>query len=138
MRGAKARVGDVVQLALPDGTFAYGRVLHEGVAFYRHRSSEPGRPPIGSRDYEFVVGVHDAAVAQWPVVGTDPGANPDDDWGPRMSVRDPITGRVQIYQRGHLRPATEVEVVGLEPVASWDTHHIIDRLTGKKNWLPGR
>jgi len=29
------------------------------VAFYKGRSDDPARPPIGDREFEFVVGVYD-------------------------------------------------------------------------------
>src|ERR1035437_77388 len=52
MGRTRAKVGDVVQVVLPDGTHAYGRVLRQAsVAFSRARTVEPRSPPIGSRDY---------------------------------------------------------------------------------------
>lgn len=54
----KPDVGDVLQFALPDGNFAYGRMLHgASVAFYREVTATTATPPIGSRDYQFIVGV---------------------------------------------------------------------------------
>lgn len=54
------QVGDVIQVALSTGRYAYGRVLRDAsVAFYSETTAEPGLPPIGSRDYQFVVGVYD-------------------------------------------------------------------------------
>jgi hypothetical protein len=38
MTRRRPQLGEVLQVALPDGTFAYGRVLRDGIAFYRaHR-----------------------------------------------------------------------------------------------------
>jgi len=130
----RPNISDVVQVALPDGSYAYGRVLRDAVAFYRQRSKEPGQPPIGSRDFEFIVGVHNDALSQWPVVARDPSADAQEDWPPAMMIRDPITNRVEIYERGHIRPSTEQEVFGLEPVAAWDSHHVVDRLLGSTKW----
>lgn len=39
------RVGDVVQIPLPDGCYAYDRVLRDAsVAFHRSTSQKPGPP----------------------------------------------------------------------------------------------
>jgi hypothetical protein len=67
----KPNIGDVLQFDLPDGTYAYGRVLRDAcVAFYRRRSTEPGMPPLGDRDFEFTVGVYEDVVAGHRVVAT--------------------------------------------------------------------
>jgi hypothetical protein len=129
----KPKVGDVVQIRLPSDCYAYGRVLRDAsVAFYRETTVEPGQPPIGSRDYQFVVGVYDDVLKsnEVPVVGHDPSASPDDDWPPPNCVRDPISGATKIYHRGVMRPASSEESEGLEPAAVWDLHHLIDRLMG--------
>jgi hypothetical protein len=130
-------------VTLPTGRYAYGRVLRDAsVAFYRTTTTEPGLPPIGTRDYQFVVGVYDD-VPGWdgaPVVGHDPSQGPEDDWPPPHSVRDPISGAMSIYHHGHMRPATPEETEGLEPAAVWDLHHLIDRLTGSRSakyWFGG-
>ena len=60
MSSRRPRVGAVIQLTLPSGRYAYGRVLRDAnVAFYSETTTEPGLPPVGSRDYQFVVGVYD-------------------------------------------------------------------------------
>jgi hypothetical protein len=135
VKARRPAIGDVIQIALPDDTFAYGRVLHDAsVAFYRQRSRQPGAPPVGSRDYEFVVGVYDDVLRSRAVqvVAHDPNHDEEDDWPPPHSIRDRLTGGFRIYQHGEMRPATEKEVKGLEPAAVWDLHHLIARLcTGK-------
>jgi hypothetical protein len=60
----------------------------------------------------------------------DPSQSPEDDWPPPSCVRDPISGAMQIYHHGHMRPATPAECEGLEPAAVWDFHHLVDRLMG--------
>lgn len=129
----RPKVGDVVQVALPDGTFAYGRVLREGVGFYRTRTNTPGAPPIGSRDYEFVVSVFDDAFRGWPVVGQDPIAEGEDEWAPPSYIEDVISGEFRIYHRGAMRSASKDEVRGLDPQAIYASHSVVDRLvTGKR------
>ncbi|WP_353810498.1 Imm26 family immunity protein [Agromyces sp. SYSU T00194] len=139
MRSRRPKLGSVVQISLPDGRYAYGRVLRDGaVAFYRRTSDEPGVPPIGDRDYQFVVGVSNDTLRSddVPVVGFDPGVSEEDEWPPPQVVRDPIDGSVQRYERGVLRPATEAEVAGLEPVAAWALVHLLPRLvTGENPWF---
>ncbi|MGH1564317.1 hypothetical protein [Mumia sp. DW29H23] len=120
-----------MQLSLPDGTYAYGRVLKDtAVAFYETRTSTPGHPPVGERRFNFVVGVFDDVLGSedTPVVGTYPSTRPDDDWPPSFRVDDPISGSVSIYERGSIRDATPQEASGLEPAAVWDLEELIDRL----------
>ena len=131
MRRRRPRVGDVVQFSLPDGRYAYARVLGDAAAaFYAETSDGPGQPPIGSREYQFVVGIYDDVLRSddVPVVGHDPSLDPDDEWPPPMSVTDPITRSVRVYERGIIRPARYEELSGLEPAAVWDLHHVIERL----------
>jgi hypothetical protein len=137
MSRRKPQVGDVIQLTLPSGRYAYGRVLRDAsVAFYSETTAEPGLPPLGSRDYQFVVGVYDDVLtsAGVAVVGHDPSQAPEDDWPPPNSIRDPISGAMRIYHHGHMRAVTPGESEGLEPAAVWDFHHLIDRLMGVRQW----
>lgn len=135
MRRNRPKVGDVIQVTLPSGRYAYGRILNEGqVAFYRTTTSKPSEPPIGSRDYRFIVGVYKDVVATLPLVGHDPSNSGEDDWPPAGVVRDPITKQPKLYHKGVMRPATEDEVRGLEPIAAWDLHHVVDRLLGSSKW----
>ena len=77
----RKQLGDVYELALGDGSFAYGRIYRDAaVAFYRARSPAPGQPPIGSRDFEFTVGVYNRDIASMRWVGRDPFAPGEDDW----------------------------------------------------------
>lgn len=127
-RKVKPKVGDVVEILLPRGGVAWGRVLRDAsIAVYR---SEAGAhsPPTGSRDYQFVVGIYDDALKTLPVVGKDPSASPEEDWPPPYCVTDKITGSKRIYHHGETRPADPAECEGLEPAAVWDLHHIVDRI----------
>jgi hypothetical protein len=133
--GPRPAVGDIVEIALPDGTFAYGRVLKDAsVAFYRERSTARRQPPIGSRDFEFIVGVYDADLRRWPVVGHDPSATDDEDWPPPKQIEDVISGTHQIYDHGEIRLAIGDEWQGLERAAVWNERHVVDRLLGDHHW----
>jgi hypothetical protein len=133
MRRTRPTVGDVVQFSLPDGTYAYGRVLRDtSVAFYRTTTRRPGEPPIGSRDYQFVVGVYNHVLKSEavPVVGHDPSIDDDDEWPPPYSVTDHMTGRIKLYKKGILLNGSADETRGLDPAAVWDLNHVVDRLMG--------
>jgi hypothetical protein len=137
MNRRKPQVGDVIQVTLPSGRYAYGRVLRDAsVAFYRKTTAEPGVPPVGSRDYQFVVGVYDDVLTSEDVsvVGHDPSQDHEDDWPPPSSIRDPISGAMRIYHHGQMRDATTEETKGLEPAAVWDLNHLTDRLMGIRKW----
>lgn len=127
-------VGDVVQIQLPSGKYAYGRILKDAqVAFYAATTDQPAQPPIGDRDFVFTVGVYDDVVRSrdTPVVGHDPSLTEEEDWPPPACVKDPLTGTYQIYHKGILRDSSEQECVGLEPAAAWDRHHIVNRLMNR-------
>lgn len=130
MRRKSPSLGDVIQLSLPDGRYAYGRVLNDGfVAFYAGTSDTPATPPIGSRDYQFVVGVYADVLRRddVPVVGTDLGIE-GDQWPPEFKIVDILSGEHQIYSRGAIRNSTKAEAEDLEPVAAWGLDHILNRL----------
>ncbi len=123
----------MIQIELPTGRYAYGRVLRDAsVAVYETTADDPARPPIGSRAYTFVVGVYEDVLKSpsCPVVGHDPSRDPDDDWPPPFCVRDPLTGARQVYHRGAMREGAIDECEGLEPAAVWDLHHLVDRIMG--------
>ncbi len=125
----KRHPGDVVEVPLPRGRFAYGRVYRDAsVGFYRTRTAEPGQPPIGSRDFVFVVGVYDRELQTLRVVGLDPFASAEDEWPPPTSIRDVITGGYSIYQHGTIRPSTAREAAHLEPAAVWGIDDLQARL----------
>jgi hypothetical protein len=130
----KPKPGDVLEVALPDSTYAYGRVLIETVAFYRTRTRQSDEPPLGSRDYEFVVGVADDALTTWRTVGRDPVGAGDDGWAPPRHVEDPMRfGTFQIYHRGTLRQASTDEVRGLDPLTTYGADDVVTRLmTGRR------
>jgi hypothetical protein len=127
-KSAKPRVGDVVAIALPSGGRAYARVLRDAsIAVYRGGTDASG-PPIGSRDYQFVVGIYEDTLRKLPVVGRDPSANEAEDWPPPHRITSRVPGPPRIYHRGEIRPAVADEAHGLEVAAVWELEHIIERL----------
>ena len=125
------KVGDVFQIELPDGRYAYGRVYKDAaVGIYRRLTDAPRQPPIGSRDFMFIVGMYEDILTsgQCPVVGHDPFGDTESSWPPPNYIRDQISGEYSIYHEGEIRDATEAECRGLEEAAVWDLHHIIERI----------
>ena len=123
--------GTVIEIALPNGRFAYGRVYRDAsLAIYRATSDEPGQPPLGTRDYRFLVGadqdVFQASAVR--IVGRDDFEGGEDGWPPAMRVRDPINGSYRIYERGEMRQSSVDDAAHLEPAAVWSLNHIIDRI----------
>lgn len=132
-RNEKPGVGDVVEIALPSGEYAYGRVLKDAsVAIYGVITVDPGDPPVGHRDYQFVVGIYEDALRRLPVVARDGRLNEDDDWPPPCSVTDAITGEKRVYHRGEMRSVQSREADNLEPAAVWELEHIIERIEASR------
>jgi hypothetical protein len=53
------RVGDIFEIRLPDGRFAYGKVFRDAsVGIYETVFDSPARPSIGS-SFAFVVGLYE-------------------------------------------------------------------------------
>ena len=132
MAKRKAVPGDVCELALGDGRFAYGRVLREAsIAVYRSTTETSNAPPLGERDFLFTVRVYDdvPGSAECPVVGQDPFDDEDQARPPPYKVVDPINGRIRIYYRGELQdPKDPIGAEQLEKAAVWDLHHLVDRI----------
>ncbi len=132
MSKRKAVPGDVCELPLGDGRFAYGRVLNDAsIAVYRSISRRPHAPPIGEREFLFTIGVYDdvPGSAAAPVVGHDPFSSEDEAWPPAYKVVDPITGRVRVYHRGEIQEADDPSAASeLEKAAAWDLNHIVERI----------
>ncbi|MFI5429651.1 Imm26 family immunity protein [Aeromicrobium sp. UC242_57] len=134
MTRRRRKVGDVYQFQLSEGRYAYGRVLEDAcVAFYREITASPAEPPIGSRDYQFVVGVYRHVFRADGVtfVGHDKSRDETDDWPPPMKITDPLTGSLSIYERGQIRPAGTENCDELEPAGVWDLPQLLSRLEGQ-------
>ncbi len=126
---SKRHLGDVVEVPLPRGRFAYGRVYRDAsIGFYRARTTDPNSPPIGSRDFAFFVGVDDQSFKHLQVVGSDPFGPGEEDWPPPASIRDVISGEYSIYDHGSIRPSTIDEAAHLEPAAVWSLGELQERL----------
>jgi Immunity protein 26 len=131
MARRRLRAGDVFQIPLPDGRYAYGRLYDDAsVGIYRLITESPLHPPIGSRDFLFTVGLYRDILenGRWEIIGRDPFAPDESRWPPPYFVRDLISGQYQIYHRGLFRPAEFGDIEGLEEAAVYDSDHIVDRI----------
>jgi Immunity protein 26 len=73
-RRVQRRVGDIFQIDLPDGRFAYGKVFRDAsIGIYQRVFDSPVFPPIDS-PFVFVVGLYDDILksGMWPIVGSEP------------------------------------------------------------------
>jgi hypothetical protein len=133
----KPKVGDIFQIALPDGRFAYGKVFRDAsVGIYQKTFDSPVTTPIES-GFAFTVGHYDDILKSgvWPIIGHEPFASAEEEWPPPHFIKDIITGDYSIYNKGVIRSSTEDECRGLEPAAVWDSDHVINRLMGGEQLL---
>src|ERR1700752_2197022 len=133
----KPRVGDIFQIELPDGRFAYGKVFRDAcVGIYHRIFDAPTYPRIDS-SFAFVVGLYDDILksGMWPIVGNEPFNSSDDEWPPPMQIKDIISGVYSLYHKGQIRSATEVECESLETAAVWEADLVIDRIMGGTKYL---
>jgi hypothetical protein len=135
----KWTVGDIVEVGLGGGEWAFGRVLKKPLmAFYNLKAAQP--PPIESivaAPVAFKVWVMNYAITDgdWSVIGHAP-LTSDLEEAPAFFKRDPISHKLSIYfGRGIERPASLKEVEGLECAAVWEPEHVADRL---KDFFAGR
>jgi hypothetical protein len=120
----------------PNGRFAFGRVLHEGVVgVYLETSSDSDAVPERTDRYRFAVGVYRDVLTsgEWPVVAHLE-AEANDDWPPPLAVVDVLGGPSRVYERGVVRePRVDEDPDSFEPVAAWDRHHVIERIIGTRH-----
>ncbi len=137
MKRIKVKLGDVFQINLPNGKYAYGRVYKDAtVGIYNKITDKPLNPPIGFRDFMFFVGLYSDILkkGKWEIIGNDPFLNEEEAWPPKKFIYDVINKAYSIYFRGQIIPANKEECVGLESASVWDLHHVIDRIMGDNKW----
>ena len=100
----KPRVGDIFEVPLPNGRFAYGKVFRDAsVGIYETVFDAPERPPIKSA-FSFVVGLYEYILADgvWPIVGHEPFDSTDAEWPPPYFINDAISGDYSRYPKASL------------------------------------
>ncbi len=130
----RRKIGDVYAIPLPDGTYAFGRVLLESsVALYKHRGKNINDLPQ-TEDYEFVVGCYKDCFKEWTFIENRPFDSEDEARPPLYQMKDIGTENYKIYDFGNIRPATKEECAGLEVCAAWAHIHLVKRLIGSEDW----
>ena len=131
------RVGDIFQIVLPNGKFAYGKVFRDAsVGIYQRIFDSSKHPPIDS-PFAFIVGLYDDILTsgKWPIVGYEPFSSSESEWPPPMRIKDPISGEYSLYHKGLIRPSTKSECESLETAAVWDADDVIDRIMSTMKYL---
>ena len=111
----KTKPGDVVQISLPDGRWAYARLAPTTkfaiLQVYAAISNQPSQPPIGQREFMFAAAGMDYQIeyGMFPVVGYDPWTEGEQE--PRFFLGEYPAFR--IVENGSERPASAVECIGL-------------------------
>lgn len=136
MKRQRVKLGNVHQIPLPNGKYAYGRVLKDAsIAIYKEISNSPNMIP-STEDYAFIVGVYRDVLTsgEWPIVGRRPFENAEEAWPPPNCIIDSISGEYSVYYKGEIRPGSKEECEDLEVAAVWEAEHIIDRIMGSDKW----
>lgn len=131
-------VGSFVAIPL-NGGFGFGRVAREArIACYDLKA--PTILPIAQikeAQVLFVVGVHFDAYAsdRWQIIGKEP-LEPSLAQPVKFFRQDVVTGEIDIYIEGKFQPYAGEDLSKLERLASWDEHHVEDRLRNHFAGLP--
>ena len=135
-RRKRIKLGDIYAIPLTDGKYAFGRVFKEtSIAIYKYIGDSEFDTP-NSEEYLFTVGVYKDVLQDgiWKVIENRPFNNEEEAWPPLECVIDKLNGSYSIYHKGEFIPSTKEKCEGLEEVAAWDSHHIIDRIMGEDKW----
>jgi hypothetical protein len=128
----KRVVGDVIEIPIADGFYAYAITLSEATyGFYDLRvKKRPSLALITSCTILFRVAVMDSAVTKgrWVVVGHSK-LSPEQEVLPPKFIQDPIKkDQFSIYENGKIRPASRDECFGLSRASVWSPEHVEERL----------
>jgi Immunity protein 26 len=132
----QVRVGNIHAIPLPDGRFAFCRVLKDAsIGVYGAIADSKDVPPHPETQYLFAVPAFRDVLrsGEWPLIARVPFEKDDDAWPPPMMVRDIISGRYSIYHKGKMRPASAKECKGLERAAIWRKEQILDRIAKERH-----
>ncbi len=135
-RKRRLRLGDIYEIALPNGKKAYGRLYKEyTLAIYDQICDDISELPEDS-NYRFFVGVYKDLLQDgvWPVVGNRGFGSDDEAWPPPQCVVDAITMIGSLYYKGIITPCSYEECKDLEVVSAWDRNHVVDRIMGNDIW----
>lgn len=132
----RIRLGNIYEIALPNGKKAYGRLFKEyTLAIYNKICDNVNELPE-ENDYRFFVGVYKDLLQDgvWPIVGNREFDSEDEAWPPPQCVVDAITKVGSLYYKGQIIPCSYEECKDLEVASAWDRHHVVDRIMGIDKW----
>lgn len=132
----KPTPGDVVQIPLANGEFAFGLVLTPPLMAFFAKSSngELSVNDIINSPIQFSIWVADSAITskRWKVIGNS-ALDTRFDIHPWFFKQDSISGELSLYRGGVELAATYEECIGLERAAVWSAEHVESRLSDELN-----
>ncbi|MBQ6570594.1 MAG: hypothetical protein IJL87_10125 [Clostridia bacterium] len=127
-------LGDIVEIELPDGKKAYGRVYREyTVGIFNGFYGSVEELDISVGYYRFI-GLYRTDLNKLRTAAKLPFSDTEDPWPPDKVVVDAITGKGSLYHHGQIFPCSYEECKNLEVCAVWHTYHVIDMLMGNEKW----
>lgn len=132
--GKRKKIGDIVEISLPDGKNAYARLYREGVlGIYKGRFQTYGDLAEDTEFFRYICLYRDS-LSKLEVVGNRPFEKEEDSWAPDMVVVDAITGKGSLYHHGEIFNCSYEECKDLEVCAVWELAHLVDMLMGETKW----
>lgn len=132
--GRRKKVGDIYAIPLPNGRYAFARLLRDlNVGIYDHLGESANDIPE-TDDYRFIVGVYKFAINEWQFVMHRPFSCDEDEYPPPRCVVDIISKQYYLYDKGVMTLSDKETCGGLERVAAWDNAQLIDRIMGNNKW----
>jgi hypothetical protein len=130
------KLGDVVQIPLPTGENAYGRIFQDAsIGVYNFVSkSTPPLEDLEVLDYLFITGVFDTAIksGEWKLIGNLQFPDEDSRWPPPKYIQDIIQPqKYRIYFKGNLTKADKSEIKGLEKQAMYKPAEIVAEIMSR-------
>ena len=132
--GRGKQLGDIVEIPLPNGQYAYGRVYKEyTIGIYKgfYNSYDEVKPDV---EYFRFLGLYRSDLNRLRTVEKKPFENEEEAWAPDQVVIDALTKKGSLYHHGQIFPCTYEECKDLEIVAAWHTYHVVDMLLGDDKW----
>lgn len=126
----RKRLGDIVEIHLPDGRNAYARLYKEfTLGIYKGTYQSYNDVPTDAEFFRFIC-LYRSSLSKLQVVGSRPFSNGEDSWAPDKVVVDAITGKGSLYHHGEILKCTYEECKDLEVCAVWELSHLVDMLMG--------
>jgi len=113
------KLGDIVDIPLPNGSFAFGRLYNDAsIGVYDLIAlSSLSVDEISKYKIRFFSGVFDTYIknGNWKIIGNIPFEKQDDSWPPAQYIQDIINpDKYSIYYKGEIIAASKEEISGLE------------------------